>query len=38
MGFLASAEAVIAAALAEAMRPPPRPDITRWCVENVEVR
>lgn len=36
MGFLAPAEAVIAAALARAMLPPPRPDITRWCVENVE--
>jgi phage terminase large subunit GpA-like protein len=36
MGFLAPAEAVIAAAMARAMTPPPPPDITRWCVENVE--
>jgi phage terminase large subunit GpA-like protein len=36
MGFLAPSGAVIAAALARAMQPPPRPDITRWCIENVE--
>jgi phage terminase large subunit GpA-like protein len=36
MGFLAPAGAVVAAALARAMQPPPRPDITRWCIENVE--
>ncbi|WHZ33419.1 phage terminase large subunit family protein [Sagittula sp. MA-2] len=35
MGFLTSAEAVIAAALSEAMAPPPPPDITRWCEENI---
>ena len=35
MGFLASAEAVVARAIAVAMAPPPRPDITRWCTENV---
>lgn len=36
MGFLAPAERVIAAAMARAMLPPPRPDITRWCVDNLE--
>lgn len=35
MGFLASAEAVVARAIAAAMAPPPPPDITRWCTENV---
>ncbi|MGR3599182.1 MAG: phage terminase large subunit family protein [Heliomarina sp.] len=35
MGFLISAERVIALALAEAMAPPPPPDITRWCEENI---
>lgn len=35
MGFLAPAEAVIARALAQALIPPPPPDITRWCTENV---
>lgn len=35
MGFLASAEAVVANAIAEAMEPPLPPDITRWCTENV---
>ncbi|SDE90456.1 phage terminase large subunit family protein [Limimaricola pyoseonensis] len=35
MGFLSSAEAEIAAALAEALAPPPPPDITRWCEENI---
>lgn len=35
MGFLASAEAVIYGALAEGMVPPPPPDITRWCEENI---
>ncbi len=35
MGYLVPAEAVIASAFAEAMRPPPAPDITRWAVENV---
>lgn len=35
MGFLTSAESVIAAAVAQAMRPPPPPDITRWCAENI---
>ena len=34
MGFLAPAAAVVARAIAAAMRPPP-PDITRWCAENV---
>lgn len=36
MGFLSAAEAVIAQALSEAMAPPPPPDITRWCEENIE--
>ncbi len=35
MGFLAPSEAVLANALAEVMRPPPPPDITRWCEENI---
>lgn len=35
MGFLTSAEAVVARAIAAAMAPPPPPDITRWCTENV---
>ncbi|MCB1341092.1 MAG: phage terminase large subunit family protein [Pseudooceanicola sp.] len=35
MGFLTSAEQVVALALAEAIAPPPRPDITRWCEENI---
>lgn len=35
MGFLMSAEAVIAQAVARAMAPPPPPDITRWCEENI---
>jgi len=35
MGFLASAESVIARALSQAMAPPPPPDITRWCEENI---
>ncbi len=35
MGFLAPAEAVVARAIADAMRPPPPPDITRWCTENI---
>ncbi|WP_370301011.1 phage terminase large subunit family protein [Pseudooceanicola sp.] len=35
MGFLVSAEKVVAQALAEAMAPPPPPDITRWCEENI---
>jgi phage terminase large subunit GpA-like protein len=35
MGFLAAAGAIISEALARAMLPPPPPDITRWCEENV---
>jgi len=35
MGFLTSAHAVIAAAVAEALRPPLPPDITRWCEDNI---
>lgn len=36
MGFLTSAERVICEAMAGAMAPPLPPDITRWCVENIE--
>ena len=35
MGCLVSAKAVVAAAMARAMDPPPPPDITRWCEENI---
>ncbi|MDD9738438.1 phage terminase large subunit family protein [Marinovum sp. SP66] len=35
MGFLVSAEQVIARAIAQAIAPPPPPDITRWCEENI---
>jgi phage terminase large subunit GpA-like protein len=35
MGFLTSAEGIVCAAMAGAMRPPPPPDITRWCEENI---
>ncbi|WP_373354086.1 phage terminase large subunit family protein [Pseudoroseicyclus sp. CXY001] len=35
MGFLSSAEAAVASALAAGMAPPPPPDITRWCEENI---
>lgn len=35
MGFLAASEGVVAHALAGAMRPPPPPDITRWCEQNI---
>ncbi|PWE32769.1 terminase [Maritimibacter sp. 55A14] len=35
MGFLAPASGVVAMALSHAMTPPPPPDITRWCVENI---
>ncbi|WP_375261844.1 phage terminase large subunit family protein [Palleronia sp.] len=35
MGYLAAAEAVIARAISEAIAPPPPPDITRWCEENI---
>ncbi len=35
MGFLASAEAVVMRAAARAMFPPPPPDITGWCEENI---
>jgi len=36
MGFLSPAGKIIAQAMAEAMRPPPPPDITRWCENNIE--
>lgn len=35
MGFLSSAEAAILRGMSAAMRPPPPPDITRWCEENI---
>ena len=35
MGFLSPAEAAVARGVAVAMTPPPPPDITRWCTENV---
>lgn len=35
MGFLTSAEAAVLAGIAEAMDPPPPPDITRWCRDNI---
>lgn len=35
MGFLAPAERIVMQALARAMAPPPPPDITRWCEENI---
>ena len=35
MGFLSSAEAAVLRGAALAMDPPPPPDITRWCAENV---
>ena len=36
MGFLSSAEAAVLRGIAQAMLPPPPPDITRWCEENIE--
>jgi phage terminase large subunit GpA-like protein len=35
MGFLAAAAGVIGMAMSQAMAPPPPPDITRWCEENI---
>lgn len=35
MGFLSPAESVVAGSLAVAMKPPPPPDITRWCEQNI---
>lgn len=35
MGFLTPAAQVVAQAIAAAMLPPPRPDITRWCEQNI---
>ena len=35
MGFLSSAEAAVWRGVAVAMMPPPPPDITRWCTENI---
>lgn len=36
MGFLSSAAAAVERGLAVAMVPPPPPDITRWCEDNIE--
>ena len=36
MGFLSSAEAAVQRGMATAMTPPPPPDITRWCTENIK--
>ena len=36
MGFLAPASGVILSAMADAIAPPPPPDVTRWAEENVE--
>lgn len=36
MGFLSSAEAAVLRGMSAAMQPPPPPDITRWCEENIE--
>ncbi|WP_081880476.1 phage terminase large subunit family protein [Paenirhodobacter enshiensis] len=36
MGFLSASEAAVWAGIAQAMEPPPPPDITRWCTENIE--
>jgi phage terminase large subunit GpA-like protein len=36
LGYLTSAEAVVASAMAGTLIPPPPPDITRWCEENIE--
>ncbi len=36
MGFLAPAARVIGQAVADALAPPPPPDVTRWAEENVE--
>jgi phage terminase large subunit GpA-like protein len=35
MGFLTPAGRVVALAIARAMMPPPPPDVTRWCEENI---
>lgn len=35
MGFLSSAERIVANALAAAMNPPPPPDVTGWCERNI---
>ena len=36
MGFLGSAESAVLRGIALAILPPPPPDITRWCEENIE--
>ncbi len=36
MGFLTSAEGLVAGAIGQAMAPPPPPDITQWCTDNIE--
>ncbi|WP_435659714.1 phage terminase large subunit family protein [Leisingera caerulea] len=35
MGFLTSAAGVVGLALSQAMAPPPPPDITKWCEDNI---
>lgn len=35
MGFLSSAEAAVLRGIAAGIAPPPPPDITRWCAENI---
>jgi phage terminase large subunit GpA-like protein len=36
MGFLTSAERLVAGAISQAMAPPVPPDITQWCTDNIE--
>ena len=35
MGFIGSAQSAVQRGLSAALVPPPRPDITRWCEDNV---
>lgn len=36
MGFLSPASAAVLRGIGQAMAPPPPPDITRWCEDNIE--